>query len=144
MQTLRRTNRVGSVAVQARGVTAQPWGRTQTELGLHRKLLRHAGHVCSHVCGSSRHTKAERHTHYVQSSCFVPCVVGQSFFPRQHCVLKVGTGKGKVLACFVYMELQVKRDCVLRLLFENTHASLHQLLKNMHEYCTCTHLTCSN
>lgn len=57
------TNGVDRVAVQARGVTGEPRGQARTGLGLHRKLLRHAGHVCFHVYWPSRRRRGDKRTH---------------------------------------------------------------------------------
>lgn len=43
---------------RAWGVTGEPKGHTEARLSLHRKLLRHAGHVCFHVYWPNTHTEA--------------------------------------------------------------------------------------
>lgn len=59
----RHANGVDRVGVQARGVTGEPRGQAQAGLSLHRKLLRHAGHVCSHVYWPSRHRSGDKYMH---------------------------------------------------------------------------------
>lgn len=40
---------------------------SQAGLGFHRKLLRHAGHVCFHVYWPSRHRSGDKHMHSLRA-----------------------------------------------------------------------------
>lgn len=60
-------HRHGAQLIELKGCSADPRSDRGTtgafshsELSLHRKLLRHTGQVCFHVCDFDRHTPAGR------------------------------------------------------------------------------------
>lgn len=96
---------------------------------------------CLFPCLWTQQTYKGRHTH-----TYILCVINFICF----CVLldkdvaKTALSVWQSSSWFCLHRTTGQLDFVLLLLFENIYVSLHQLLKNMHEYCTCTHLTCSN